>query len=60
MSYIEYDPTNPELFENYVPTSQRRRNRIIKGIIVAGIICLIIYLVSKESDNDNEEDVFIS
>ena len=60
MSYIEYDPTNPELFENFVPLSQRRRNRIIKGIIVAGIVCLVIFLVFMEYDNDNEEDVLIS
>jgi hypothetical protein len=57
---IEYDPTNPDLFENYVPTSQRKRNRIIKGIIVVGITCLVIYLVLKEPDNDVEEDIFIS
>ena len=60
MSYIEYDPTNPDLFENYVPTSQRKRNRIIKGIIVVGITCLVIYLVFNEPDNGDEENIFIS
>ena len=60
MSYIEFDPTNPALFENYVPTNQRKCNKIFKCIIVAGIACLVIYVITKESDNDHEEDVIMS
>ena len=27
MSYIEFDPTNPASFENYIPIEQRRNNK---------------------------------
>ena len=60
MSYIEFDPTNPASFENYVPTNQRKVKNFFKAIIVTGIVCLVIYLVLKKSDNDYEEDIIIS
>ncbi len=60
MSYIEYDPTNPDLFDNYVPASQMRKKRIIKGIVVASLACLVIYLIYKESDSEKERDLHIS
>lgn len=60
MSYIEYDPTNPELFDNYVPTSQRRMKKIIKDLVIAGIVCIVIYLIYTDSDTDDEPDILIS
>ena len=60
MSYIEFDPTNPASFENYIPIEQRRNNKFIKRLIVVGITCVVIYLIFREPNKDNDEDIFVS
>lgn len=60
MSYIEFDPTNPEQYKNFTPASQRKWNRIIKGLAIVGLVCLVIYLANQESETRKEEDIFVS
>jgi hypothetical protein len=60
MSYIEFDPTIPASFENYIPIEQRRKNKFIKRLIVVGITCVVIYLIFRKPNKDNDEDIFVS
>ena len=59
MSYVEYDPTNPEVFENFVSKRQKQK-KLIKGIVITAITCFVIYLIFKKPDIDDEEDFVVS
>jgi len=54
MSYVEFDPIKPEVFENFVSKKQKRR-RIITGIVLVGIALVAIYLINKNSLYEDEE-----
>ena len=59
MSYVEYDPTNTEAFENFVSKRQKRK-KLIKGLVIAAITCFAIYLILKKTDIDDDEDFIVS
>jgi hypothetical protein len=60
MSYIEYDSTNPDQFERFIPESHKKRNRILKVLAIVGLICLVAYITNQESKTPEEEDIIVS
>ncbi len=48
MSYVTFDPTNPSVFENFVSKQQQQSNKIIKWIIIGGLIFICTYLIFKK------------
>jgi hypothetical protein len=59
MSYIEFDPINPEPFENFVP-KQEKRNSHIQLAIFGGLAVLVLFLVYKEYVNRKDDDFEVS
>lgn len=57
MSYTTYDPTNPADFENFVSKQQQQKNRIIKWVIVGGLIIIGLYFIFKKPTISDEEDI---
>jgi len=59
MSYIEYDPTNPADFNNFV-SKQQKEKRFIKAVILIGITVLVLYLIIKEPLIEKDDDIEVS
>ena len=59
MSYIEYDPTNPADFNNFV-SKQQKRNRLIKAVIFTSLTVLILHLIFKEPVVEKNDDIEVS
>lgn len=59
MSYIEFDPINPEPFENFV-SKQEKRKSYIKLAIFAGLTAIVLFLVYKEYVNRKDDDIEVS
>ena len=59
MSYIEYDPTNPEVFKNFVSKRQKQK-KLIKGLVITAITCFVLYLIFKKPDIDDDDDFVVS
>ena len=59
MSYIEYDPTNPEAFETFVSKRQKQK-KLIKGLVITAITCFVLYLIFNKPDIDDDDDFVVS
>jgi hypothetical protein len=59
MSYIEYDPTNPADFNNFV-SKQQKEKKLIKAVILIGITVLVLYLISREPVIEKDDDIEVS
>lgn len=59
MSYIEFDPINPEPFENFV-SKQEKRKRLIKFVVFAGLTAIVLYLVYKEYVKKKDDEFEVS
>lgn len=54
MSYIEYDPINPESFENFV-SKQEKRKSYIKLAIFGGLTAIVLFLIYMEYNKKNDD-----
>ncbi len=52
MNYIEFDPINPDVFENFV-SKRERKESLFSNLILFGITFLVIYLVKKHEVEGN-------
>jgi len=59
MSYIEYDPTNPADFNNFV-SKQQKEKKLIKAVFLIGITVLVLYLISREPVIEKDDDIEVS
>ena len=59
MSYIEYDPTNPADFNNFV-SKQQKEKKFIKLAIIVGITVLVLYLIIAEPVFEKDDDIEVS
>ncbi len=59
MSYIEFDPTNSEPFENFV-SKQEKRNSYIQLAFFGGLAVLVLFLAYKEYVNRKDDDFEVS
>ena len=57
MSYIHYDPTNPAGFENFVPNQRKRKNKIIKWVIISGTVVIALYFLFVKPVNNDDKDI---
>ena len=60
MSYIHYDPTNSVGFEDFVPNQQIRKNKIIKWVVIGGTTAIVLYLLFRNPDRNDDEDIWDS
>ena len=59
MRTIELDTGNPYPFNNYVSVQEKRRERILIGILLIGVISYLLYETYRSQNETHEDQYFI-